>query len=71
MENISVFSMNGKMACTQLAEHTIELEESAKQVVEPLRRRPQVHVQEVRKQIKMMLEDIIEESESPWASAYV
>ena len=66
------FSVNGSIGLTDLAEHEIELLEGAKPFVEPLRRRAQAQVLETRRQIKQMLKDgIIEESSSPWASAYV
>jgi len=68
----SAFSIDGSLGCTNLVEHDIELEENAKPFNEPLRRRPFAHKDETRRQVKKMLEmGIIEESKSPWASAYV
>lgn len=67
-----VFSIAGELGETSLVQHDIELEPNAQPVVEALRRRPLIHRQEAEKQVKKMLEDgIIEESSSPWASAYV
>lgn len=69
---IKAFAVNGKLGRTELAEHQIELEDGARPQVEPMRRRPQAHVEETRRQVKQMLEEgIIEPSDSPWASAYV
>lgn len=70
--HLEAFSINGEIGCTDLVQHSIELIDNAKPFVEPLRRRPLMHVEETRNQVKRMLEDgIIEESNSPWASAYV
>lgn len=69
---LNVFSINGQLGQTDLIEHDIELLESARPNVEPLRRRPQLHKDETRKQVKQMLQQgVIEKSQSPWASAYV
>lgn len=66
------FSISGSLGLTTEFEHQIEIQENAKPIVEPMRRRPPLHVEETRRQIKEMLKQgIIEESESPWSSAYV
>lgn len=71
-EHKEAFSINGNIGLTNVHKHTIELTEGAKPFAEPLRRRAQIQVDETRRQIKEMLRDgIIEESNSPWASAYV
>lgn len=68
----AAFSVNGSLGLTSAAEHHIELLDGAKPFAEPLRRRPQAHIDETRRQIRQMLQDgIIRESSSPWASAYV
>lgn len=52
--------------------HIIELLPGAQPIAEPLRRRALIQIEETRKQVKQLLKDgIIEESSSPWASAYV
>lgn len=67
-----IFSINGEIGLTNLAEHKIELLPGAKPFAEPLRRRAPLHIEETRKQVHKMLKmGIIEESDSPWASAYV
>ena len=66
------FSIAGEIGTTNILEHKIELVEGAKPFAEPLRRRPQAHIEETRRQVKQMLDDgIIEPTDSPWASAYV
>jgi len=66
------FSLHGELGTTNILEHKIELVDGAKPFAEPLRRRPQFHIEETRRQVKQMLEDgIIEPTDSPWASAYV
>lgn len=71
-QNKAAFSIDGELGCTNALEHDIELIEGAKPFAEPLRRRPIAHQEETRRQIKQMLEQgIIEESNSPWAAAYV
>ena len=66
------FTLKGEIGKTQLVEHKIELAEGTKPFSEPLRRRAQSQIDETRRQVKQMLKDgIIEESFSPWASAYV
>lgn len=68
------FSQNGSIGrCKDRRfEHHIDLYPEAKPFNEPLRRRPHVHVAETRRQVqKMLSQGIIEESSSPWASAYL
>lgn len=66
------FSLFGELGCTNALEHDIELTGNAKPHAEPLRRRPVVHRNETRQQVRKMLEQgVIEESSSPWAAAYV
>jgi hypothetical protein len=70
--NRDAFSLQGEIGCTNLVQHDIELVEGALPSSEPLRRRPQAHKEETRRQIKEMIsKGIIEESASPWAAAYV
>lgn len=70
--HISAFSIKGELGETNVLEHDIELVEGAKPYVEPLRRRPQLHKEEIKKQVKEMLDKgVIETSNSPWASSYV
>lgn len=70
--NVDAFSMRGQLGLTDVLEHHIELAPDAKPKAEPLRRRPQAHKVETDRQVKEMLkQNIIEESDSPWASAYV
>lgn len=69
---IDAFSINGNIGKTNVTEHKIELEKGAKPFAEPLRRRAPIQIEETRRQVKDMLnKGIIEESNSPWASAYV
>ena len=71
-ENLEAFSLKGSLGQVKNYEHVIELMPGAKPYVEPMRRRAQFHIEETRKQVQSMLENgIIEESSSPWASAYV
>ena len=66
------FSVQGEIGKTNVHEHIIELMPGAEPVAEPLRRRAQVQIEETRRQVKELLkEGIIEESNSPWAAAYV
>lgn len=70
--NKDCFSINGEIGSTNLTEHVIELEANAKPFAEPLRRRAHAQIEETKKQVKKMLQEgVIEESTSPWASAYV
>lgn len=70
--HIDAFSVAGELGSTNIIEHDIELLPNAKPIVEPLRRRPQIHKDETRKQVQEMLQKgVIERSDSPWASAYV
>lgn len=73
LENyIEPFSINGKCGETTSIEHTIELLPNTKPFAEPLRRRAPAQVEETRRQVDLLLQQgIIEESISPWASAYV
>lgn len=62
----------GEIGFTNAAEHRIELLPDSQPIVEPLRRRAQVEIDETRRQVGDLLKQgIIEESSSPWASAYV
>lgn len=66
------FSLNGEIGLTNVHKHVIELLPDAEPFAEPLRRRALVQIEDTRKQVeKLLKEDIIEESSSPWASAYV
>lgn len=70
--NIQAFSINGELGSTNILTHKIELTEEARPFREPHRRRPKTHVDEAKKQVEEMLrEGVIEESNSPWASAYL
>ena len=70
--NASAFSIKGEIGKTDVIKHTIEIIPGSEPVVEPLRRRAQVQIDETRRQVNELLkEGIIEESDSPWASAYV
>lgn len=72
IDNIQAFSTRGEIGSTNILSHKIELLDNTKTVTEPLRRRPQEQIEETRKQVKKLLEEnIIELSDSPWASAYV
>ena len=71
-EHLSAFTLKKEIGLTNLAELRIELEEGAKQLADPLRRLSYEHILETRRQTAVMLRDgIIEESDSPWPSAYV
>jgi len=71
LEHLRAFSINGQLGTVKGHVHDIELEPSAKPFAEPLRRRAQVQIEETRRQIKELLKQgIIEDSNSPWASAY-
>lgn len=66
------FSLRGELGCAKGVQHKIEIVKGAKPIVEPARRLPQLHIDETSKQVKDMLDKgIIQESFSPWASAYV
>lgn len=66
------FSAHGEIGKTDVHEHSIELLPGAQPFAEPLRRRAQAQIEETRRQvIELLKEGIIEESSSPWASAYV
>lgn len=57
---------------TDLAQHKIDLLDNAKPHAEPLRRRAHADQLECQRQVKELLENgFIEDSDSPWASAYV
>jgi len=69
---VNAFSLKGEIGMSDITKHKIELEPGAKPFAEPLKRRASIQVEETRKQVKQLLKDgIIEESDSPWASAYV
>jgi transposase InsO family protein len=73
-DNKSAFSHNGRIG--ELKDerffHKIELLPGSQPFNDQLRRRPKVHVDETRRQVKALLEaGLIEESESPFASAYL
>lgn len=71
-ERQKAFSINGALGNTSIAKHSIELLPGAKPWMEPLRRRAHTQSVEANKQIQEMLDrQIIEPSNSPWASAYV
>lgn len=70
--NVQAFSINGELGCSHIVKHKIEIEPNTRPIMEPLRRRPLIQIEETRKQVKDMKEKgIIEDSTSPWASAYV
>lgn len=72
MEHKNTFSLKGEVGLVKHHEHVIELLLEAKPFAEPLRRIAQTQIDETRKQVEDMLKKgIIEESNSPWASAYV
>lgn len=69
---VKAFSLEGGIGRTDVHKHHIEMLPNAEPFAEPLRRRAQVQIEETRRQVKELLKDgIIEESSSPWASAYV
>lgn len=73
-KNKAAFTRRGKIGCCKDPQfhHKIELEPNSKPFNEPLRRRPKVHVDKTRRQVKEMLEQgLIEPSDSPWSSAYL
>lgn len=71
-EYSDIFAFNGELGSTTVCEHTIELLPNASPVAEHLRRHAPVEKAAVTKQMENMLrQDIIEESTSLWASAYV
>lgn len=71
-EHVDAFSINGEIGMTDVHKHCIEMLPGTEPFAEPLRRRAQIQIDETRKQVKELLkEGIIEESSSPWASAYV
>lgn len=68
----SAFSLNGKIGWAQYIKHSVELMPEAQPFVEPFRRHPQLHKDEMSRQTTDMLKNgIITPSESPWASEYV
>lgn len=71
-EFAEAFSLNGEIGKSSVLKHKIDLEENARPFVERPRRRPQIHIKEAKDQVnKLLAEGIIEESQSPWSSAYV
>jgi len=71
-DHIQASSLDSEIGQTSVQTHKIELLPNPEPVVEPLRRRAQIQVEETRRQVKQLLkEGKIEESASPWASAYV
>lgn len=69
---IAAFSVKGELGEATLVKHQIDLIPGAKPFVEPQRRHPKLHVEEVKRQVKSMLEQgIIEPCDGPWASEYV
>lgn len=69
---IDAFSINGQLGLFKGKRCQIELEPNAKPFAETLRRRAPFQIEETERQVsKMLKENIIEESESPWASSYV
>lgn len=71
-ENALAFAVGSEIGRTTVQQHDIELLRGAEPVCEPLRRRPAIEIEETRKRVRELLkEGIIEESSSPWASAYV
>lgn len=70
--NPRAFFIDGEIGLTDLAQHKIDLLDEAKPHAEPLRRRPYTDQEECRRQVKEHLEKgFIEDSDTPWASAYV
>lgn len=70
--HLEAFSIDGQIGTTDIISHKIELIESARPFKEPHRRRPKLHVDEAKRQIELMLKvGVIEESNSPFASAYL
>lgn len=68
----SAFSTDDYIGKTDIVKHKIELLPDAKPHAEPLRRRPYADIEECRKQVRDMInKGYIEDSDSPWASAYV
>lgn len=52
--HINAFSINGQLGKANLLEHEIVLKPNAKPIAIPLRRLPQIHIEETRKQIQQM-----------------
>lgn len=72
LEYFDIFSYNGGLGKTNLAEHKIELKANTSPVVEPLRRNALVENKEISRQVQDILDKgVIEEAKSPWASAIV
>ena len=70
--HLKASSINGEVGNTDIVQHRIGILPNAKPVAEPLRRRPELHIQETKRQVKDMLQKgVIEKSYSPWAAAYV
>lgn len=70
--HVAAFTVKGQLGIAEGTHHDIELIPDAKPVVEPMRRRPQLHVEETERQIEQLLQEgIVEPSSSPWAAAYV
>jgi len=71
-KHLNAFSIEGSLGSAKGYKHEIQLLPNATPFAEPLRRRALVQIEETRNQVsKLLKEGIIEESESPWASAYV
>lgn len=71
-DHIKAFSTHGEIGKTNVVKHKIELLPNSHPFAEPLRRRAPIQIDETRRQVNELLkEGIIEESSSPWASAYV
>lgn len=69
---IQAFSLHGEIGKTGVFKHSIELLPNTEPFAEPLRRRAQSQIEETRRQVRQLIQDgIVEESSSPWASAYV
>lgn len=69
---IDIFNYDGRLGKTNVTKHTITLKKDSRPIAEPLRRNAIVENVEISKQVDEMLEKgVIEESESPWASAIV
>lgn len=49
------FSLDGKLGCTNVLEHSVELVPGSKPFAEPLRRRAHVSIDETRRQVQQML----------------
>lgn len=70
--HLGAFSLHGEIGMTSIHKHKIELEGNVQPITEALRKRAYSQIEETREQVsKLLAEGIIEESSSPWASAYV